>query len=103
MSQDGMSDGLVGTVIDRVGGLQAGERVESDAYFARPFVREHTQFDSFREFAERSRWSVEDPAEIRHVSRDNLDDYVAETTEFSSWEEMEACAAQEEIVDQLVS
>lgn len=91
------------TAVDRIGELQAGTRVRSDEFFADPFMADHTEFGSFTAFCEHSPWSLEEPREIRHVDRQRLDTYVADTTEFESWEAMKTQAAEEEIVDQVVS
>ncbi|QRV17499.1 hypothetical protein JMJ58_21945 (plasmid) [Haloterrigena salifodinae] len=90
------------TAIDRIGDVQAGTRVSSDAVFSDPFMRDHTRFDSFDEFCERSPWSLRRPERIRDVDRDRLDSYVAEMTDFETWEEMDRIAAEEEIIDQVV-
>ncbi|MFB6131321.1 MAG: hypothetical protein ABEJ28_10930 [Salinigranum sp.] len=92
----------VTATIDRLGDLQAGSRVEADAYFSRPFMRAHTQFDSFAAFCDRSPWTLEDPEDIEDVPGSRRDRYVAATTDFATWEEMQTQAAEEEIVDQLI-
>lgn len=91
------------TVQYRLGALQAGTRVSSDASFSRPFMRDHTQFDSFEQFCERSPWAVHEPADLAGVDRRRLDDYVDETTDFEEWAEMNRLAAEEELIDQLVA
>lgn len=90
----------VGTLQERLAALQASRRVRSDAVISRPFMREHTRFDAFAEFVEASPWSPADPADIREVPRDALDDYVAATTDFETWEELETRAAEEALIEQ---
>jgi len=90
----------VGSMLDRLGELRACRRLRSDAVISQPFMRDHTAFDSFAEFVERSPWSLADHGAIRDVSRDALDDYVESTTDFGSWEEMETRAAEEALVEQ---
>ncbi len=90
-------------VIDRIGNVRAGTRVSSGAVFSDPFVRDHTRFDSFAEFCERSPWSLREPDDIRDVDREQLDEYVEETTDFETWDEMDTLAAEEEIIDQVMS
>lgn len=91
------------TVQHRLGELRAGTRVGSDAAFSREFMRDHTQFDSFERFCERSPWAADEPADLAGVDRRRLDDYVAETTDFESWAEMNRLAAEEELIDQLAA
>lgn len=93
----------IGTALDRIGELQAGRRVQSDAVFSEPFMADHTAFDSFAAFCEQSPWAIDGRGDVRDVPRERLDDYVAETTDFDTWEGMETCAAEEELVDELVA
>ncbi|MFB6166549.1 MAG: hypothetical protein ABEJ31_15425 [Haloarculaceae archaeon] len=93
----------VETVLDRIGDVQAGRRVNSDAAFSDPFVRDHTQFDSFEAFRAASPWSPERDGDLRDGDRERLDAYVARTTDFETFAEMERVAAEEEIIDQVVS
>lgn len=89
--------------LDRIGELQAGPRVSSDAVLSQPFVHDHTEFESFETFCEESPWSLDDPSDIRDVPREELDDYVADTTDCESWEQLTTLAAEEEIIDQAVA
>ncbi|MDS0282318.1 hypothetical protein [Haloarcula onubensis] len=95
--EDRLSDAL-----DRLGELQAGTRVSSDAFFSEPFMRNHTEFDSFVAFYEHAPWSLTEPTDVQGVPRQALNDYVAATTDFESWEAMKTQAAEEEIIDQVV-
>lgn len=91
------------TAKNRVDELRAGTRVRSDEFFSEPFMVDHTEFGSFSAFCEHSPWSLEQPREIQHVERQRLDAYVADTTEFETWEAMKTQAAEEEIIDQVIS
>jgi hypothetical protein len=91
------------TAVDRLGALQAGTRVESASFFSEPFMRDHTQFDSFAAFCAESPWQVEEVGDLQDAPREQLDDYVAATTEFETWEGMKTQAAEEEIIDQVVA
>jgi len=93
----------IGTVLDRIGELQAGRRVQSDAVFSEPFMDDHTEFDSFDAFCEQSPWTIDDRDDVRDVPRERLDEYVAARTDFETWERMETRAAEEELIDQVVS
>lgn len=97
--EDALEEGL-----DRIGELRAGTRVDSDAFFAESFMREHTDYDSFPAFRADAPVDLDIPLDDQpSVDVDRLDDYVRDTTEFASWEDMQTTAAQEEIVDQLVT
>ena len=93
----------VGTALDRIGELQAGTRVQSDALFSHPFMDNHTEFTSFAAFCEESPWVLDNRSDIQNVPREQLNDYVATTTDFESWEGMKTQAAEEEIIDQIIS
>lgn len=93
----------VSNAIDRIGELQAGSRVQSTALLSEPFVDDHTEFGSFAEFCEQSPWALDEGRDVREVPRDRLDEYVAEHTDFGSWEAMRTRAAEEEIIDQVVA
>ena len=93
----------VGTALDRIGELQAGTRVQSDAFFSHPFMDDHTEFGSFAAFCEQSPWVLDNRSDIQNVPREQLNDYVATTTDFKSWEGMKTQTAEEEIIDQIIS
>ncbi|MCO8267145.1 hypothetical protein NKF06_11220 [Haloferax sp. AB510] len=93
----------VGNALTRIGELQAGTRVQSDALFSQSFMRDHTEFDSFDAFCTQSPWAFDDIDDAQDISRDRLNEYTAARTDFETWEEMKTQAAEEEIIDQLVS
>jgi len=93
----------VGNALARIGELQAGTSVQSDAFFSRPFMRDHTEFDSFAAFCTQSPWALDDVSDVQDVSRDQLNEYIAATTDFETWEEMKTQAAEDAIIDQIVS
>jgi hypothetical protein len=91
------------TVHNRIGELQASTRVRSDAVFSDQFMRDHTEFTSFTAFCEQSQWSSHDLQNVEEVDREQLSRYVANTTGFETWGAMNAQAAEEELIDQLIS
>lgn len=93
----------LGAAIDRVGELRTGTRVETETFFSEAFMRAHTEFDSFAGFCDRSPWPLDDVGDVQDLPRDRLDEYVASTTEFESWEGMKTQAAEEAIIDRVVS
>jgi hypothetical protein len=76
--------GRVATALDRIGELQAGTRVRSDAFFSRSFMAEHTEFDTFAAFCGQSPWAFDDRSDKEGVPRDKLDEYVAARTDFET-------------------
>ncbi|WP_440991763.1 hypothetical protein [Haloarchaeobius baliensis] len=92
----------VGSALERIGELEAGTRVESDAFFSESFMCNHTEFESFAAFCAQSPWALDNVSDIRNVSRDRLNEYIDSTTEFETWEEMKTQAAETEIIDQIV-
>lgn len=103
--QVGELDGLerrVDAALDRIGELQAGTRVNTESFFPESFMRDHTEYDSFDAFREDGPWSPASADQVEAVPTEELDEYVAATTEFESWESMKNQAAEEEIVAELV-
>jgi len=91
----------VSDALERIGELQAGTRVSSEAFFSDPFMREHTEYDSFAEFCHDGPWPAAEGDPLGELPAGVLDEHVAATTEFESWEAMKTCAAEEEIVMEL--
>ncbi|GGK76413.1 MULTISPECIES: hypothetical protein [Haloarcula] len=88
---------------DRIGELQAGTRVHSDTFFSQQFMRNHTEFDSFDSFCTQSPLTLNDISDVQDAPRDQLNEYIAATTDFETWEGMKTQAAEEDIIDQIVS
>lgn len=108
-----IADGLIGLknrltdALERIEEFEDGTRIESDVLFSPGFMDEHTQFESFEAFYEYGPWTREF-TEMRGfdelldgVSPDELNQHVAETTRFSSWESMRTRAAEDHILDSL--
>ena len=88
---------------DRIDDLQAGTEVESDRLFSERFMRDHTEFDSFSAFCTQSPWSFDDVGEVQNAPRDQLNEYIDARTAFETWEGMKTQAAEDDIIDQIVS
>lgn len=93
----------VDDALDTIVAYETGTRINSDEFFATPFMEDHTDFDSFRSFCQQSPWSLDRPEDIQEVPRPELDDYVSDTTDFETWEEMKTKAAEEAIIEGLLS
>lgn len=93
----------VGNALERIAELQAGTRVRSDTFFSRQFMRDHTEFESFGAFCTQSPWNLDGISDVQKISRDQLNEYINDTTDFETWEGMKTQAAEEEIIDQIVS
>jgi len=91
----------VADALERIGELQAGTRISSDAFFSEPFMREHTEYDTFAAFCEDGPWEATEGEAVRELPAEKLDDHVASTTEFEDWEAMKTAAAEAEIVAEL--
>lgn len=53
--------------------------------FSNSFMQEHTKFDNFEAFIEKSKFNWEN---IENISDNELDSFVDENTSFTNWEEM---------------
>lgn len=96
-------DERVETALDRIAEFRAGTQVDSDAFFSDQFMVEHTSYETFDAFCAQSPWDLRARNDVLGVSRDRLDEYVADSTDFESWEEMKTRAAEVHIVDQIRS
>lgn len=99
---DELKDRLNGA-LDTLAEYQLGTRINSDEFFSQPFMQDHTEFDSFRAFYQQSPWALESPSEIQQVPSTQLDEYVSNTTDFETWEEMKTKAAEEALLFDLLS
>lgn len=75
--------------------LRDDEGVTVGDLFADEFVRQYTEFESFQAFVDGSGLSIESVSDLETVSRGELDEHVAETTEFGDWQSMVTAASQE--------
>lgn len=101
-----LKDSLI-AALERVTEFEEGAQVETDELFSTTFMNEQTQFESFEGFYEQGPWTAEF-AETRGfdemldgVSSDEVDQHVAETTRFTSWESMRTRAAEDHILDSI--
>lgn len=78
---------------ERVLGLEGTNEVPFEELFPPTFMRTYTDFDSIEEFFEASAWTVESQSDFEAIPEDEFDDYVAEHTQFPSWNEMSGQAA----------
>ncbi|GGN16792.1 hypothetical protein [Halarchaeum nitratireducens] len=89
--------------VDRIGELQTGTQVQSEVFFSPQFMRNHTEFESFDTFCAQSPLALDDASDLEGAPRDQLNEYIAVTTAFETWEEMKTRAAEEAIIDHVVS
>lgn len=70
-----------------------GERSYSfKEIFNDDFMKEHTKFSSISDFLESSGLDFSSQEAFRNVDITKLDAYIAENSDFSSWEEMKSAA-----------
>jgi hypothetical protein len=63
-----------------------------DEFFPDPFMAENTSHESFAAFLEASPCEYSPADSISEILGPELDDFVRETTEFGSWQEMQQTA-----------
>lgn len=78
------------------------QTVEPGEFFDPAFMREHTQFETFAAFRAESPWDADEPGDVEDVPTDELDAYVARTTEFETWLAMRNEAAERAVIDRLM-
>jgi len=72
--------------LEQLADLEGG--VPMEELFTSEFMLMYTEFGSFEEFIEASKWTVENQEDFEAIPGDDFDEYVEKHTEFSSWEAM---------------
>jgi hypothetical protein len=85
----------------RIAEFQTGTEVSANEFFAPSFMQKYTEFESFEEFCEHSPRNPGTGEELAAISDTELNSFIQETTEFESWQAMQARGAEEEIISQL--
>lgn len=84
---------------EQLTGTHRETRIGFGDLFSPSFMREHTQYESFDRFTAESHWEIETETDLDAIPLDELDRYVAETTQFSSWDAMATTAAENDLLD----
>ncbi|MED4581863.1 hypothetical protein P9578_03620 [Brevibacillus choshinensis] len=69
--------------------------------FTDEFMSRYTKFNNIDEFWDNSSFEFESKEEFEQINDDELDEYVKQHTEFSSWDDMKSRAAKEYITKKL--
>lgn len=78
-----------------------GGEVPMQELFTDEFMENYTEFGTFEEFLEESRWNVETQEDFERIPEDEFDGYVDEKTGFDSWEMMLSVAGREYVMRQI--
>ena len=78
-----------------------GAQVEFADLFTAEFMESHAGVSSFDVFLDNGNFNVETQEDFEAIPEDDLDKYVLENTDFSSWEEMLDTATGEYLESQL--
>lgn len=84
---------------EQLTGTQRETLIDFDDLFSPSFMREHTQYESFNEFVSESHWEIETETDLDAIPLTEFDRYVAETTQFSSWNGMATTAAETDLLE----
>lgn len=76
----------------------ADGEVPADELLTAEFMREYTDFDTFGEFLDASKWRIETQADFERIPEAEFDRYVDEHTGFDSWETMLSVAGKEYVM-----
>lgn len=88
---------------DRIDEVDGETTVTFDELFPADFMKTYTEFDSIQALFKASPWSVETGADFEAIPEDEFDRYVADHSEFDSWEAMLSAAAREWIGRELAA
>jgi hypothetical protein len=86
------------TAIERALSLETWVSNSREHVASESFIRRHTQFDSVNEFCVASPSDDETIGGIQQLSMDERNEFVARTTDFETWTEMQHSAAIEDLV-----
>ena len=73
---------------DRVMDKYNGESVGFDQIFNEEFMREHTSFDDFDSWISAGGFEFASQEEFDAIDEQKLDNYVSESTDFDTWQDM---------------
>lgn len=65
--------------------------------FPEEFMKANTNFENFSEFLDAGGFKFESQEDFNNIPEDVLNQHVAKTTKFSTWDEMKQCAGTEYI------
>lgn len=78
---------------------KAKQEVEADVSFEElfnsSFMKEHTKFHNVDDFFEQSPFEINSSDDFDALSEDELDKYISESTNFSSWQDFKEAAGRE--------
>jgi hypothetical protein len=77
------------------------ESIRFGKLFNTDFMRKHTRFSSIDELFASGGFNVENYIELDSIPNDKIDDHIAATTIFKSWEEMLGQAGEEYVIKNL--
>ena len=73
---------------DKAEGLSGEHQVSFEDLFVEDFMKSNTKFASFNGLLDESPFTVDTPEDFEAIPDAEFDTYVAEVTEFESWEDM---------------
>lgn len=91
--------GDVEGLADRLESL--GGEIPVGELFTPDFMQNYTEFDTFEQFLDDSKWEIATQEDFERIPEDEFDEYVDENTGFDSWETMLSVAGREYVMRQL--
>lgn len=86
-------------LVDRVESI--GGEVPIEELFPEDFMRAYSEFKSFEEFIQESKWEVQTQEDFEEIPEEEFDEYVDTHTGFNDWETMLEAAGREYVMRQL--
>lgn len=81
--------------------LEKKDSYTAEDIFTTEFMEKYTDFSSFDELLEKSGYTVKSQEDFEKIPDDEFDEYIAKTTRFNSWREMQEAALEIYVADQL--
>lgn len=88
-------------ITDNADELSESQLVPDSALFTSSFMQQYTKFESYDAFLDNSGFDVSSQESMDAIPGEEMDKYVAENTDFDSWEEMQGQAVDEYLADGL--
>ena len=81
--------------------LEGNHAVSLVELFTDEFMRQHTPYASLEELFTEGHFEVNSKEDIEAIPDKEMDDHVAQTTEFDSWEDMQSAAVKDYTIKKL--
>lgn len=91
----------INRMADNASAMHGTHSVSFESLFTSSFMKEFTSFNSMQDFLDSSGFRIESQEDFEAIDDEAMDQYVARTTKFDSWENMMGEAAKQYAITEL--